>query len=129
MRLRTLHLEQFRSFRSADLTIAPEGFLLIGPNASGKSTILEAVSMLATTRSPRTSAEREIANWQSGQDLGLPAYARLCGEFDRTDGKHRIEIGLVVEGGSNGGLKKRIRFDERPARAVDAVGQLYTVLF
>ena len=58
MRLRTLHLEQFRSFRSAELIVEPEGFLLIGPNASGKSSILEAVSMLATTRSPRTSSER-----------------------------------------------------------------------
>lgn len=129
MRLRTLHLEQFRSFRSAELTVEPEGFLLIGPNASGKSSILEAVSMLATTRSPRTSSEREIANWQSGQDLGLPAYARLWAEFERADGNHSIEIGLVLEGGGTSGLKKRIRFDERPARAIDAVGQLNTVLF
>jgi DNA replication and repair protein RecF len=129
MRLRKLQLDQFRAFRSAELVIDPAGFHLVGPNASGKSSILEAMAMLATTRSPRTSAERELANWQSGQDFGLPAYARLSGEFDRADGRHQIEIGLAVDERNHGALRKRIRFDDRPVRAIDAVGQLKTVLF
>jgi DNA replication and repair protein RecF len=129
MRLRNLHLEQFRAIRSADFDIDPAGFHLIGPNGSGKSSILESVAMLATTRSPRTSAEREIANWQSGDEFGLPAYARLSSEFERVDGTHRIEIGLAIDNGERGPLKKRIRLDDRAVRAIDAVGELKTVLF
>lgn len=129
MRLRELELQEFRSFRSLTLGIEDHGFRLIGQNASGKSTILEAIAMMATTRSPRTSAEREIPHWQSGEELSVPPYARLRGVVERLDGRHAIEIGLSLEGQNRGSLKKLIRFDDRPVRAVDAVGQVKTVLF
>src|SRR5918997_1409246 len=129
MRLRALELDEFRSFRRLVLTIDPAGFRAIGPNASGKSTILEAIAMLATTRSPRTAAEREIAHWDSGVDLAVPHYTRQRGEFERSDGIHQLEIGITLRERGQSSLKKMVRFDDRPVRAVDAVGQLTTVHF
>jgi DNA replication and repair protein RecF len=129
MRLRALELDEFRSFRRLDLPIDPAGFRAIGPNASGKSTILEAIAMLATTRSPRTAAEREIAHWDSGSDLAIPPYARLRGEFERKDGIHHLEIGITLRERGQSSIKKMVRFDDRPVRAVDAVGQFTTVHF
>ncbi|MCA9879159.1 MAG: DNA replication and repair protein RecF [Thermomicrobiales bacterium] len=129
MQLRALELDEFRSFRSLRLDIDPAGFRAIGANASGKSTLLEAIAMLATTRSPRTSAERELANWESGSAYGLTPYARLRGVFDRIDGRHTIAIGLSVDEGGRTGLKKSVQFDDQPTRAIDAVGQFKTVLF
>jgi DNA replication and repair protein RecF len=128
MRLRELELDEFRSYRRLRLQVPEGGFLAVGPNASGKSTLLEAIAMLATMRSPRTSAEREIANWQSGADLGVPAYARARGVFVRADGVHSLELGLSIEE-QTARARKRVRLDERTVRAVDAVGQLKTVLF
>lgn len=128
MRLRGLELDEFRSFRALRLSIEDRGFRAVGPNASGKSTLLEAIAMLATTRSPRTSAEREIPNWASGVDLGVPAYARARAEFERGDGSHSIEVGLSFDEQS-ARWKKRVRLDGGAVRAVDAVGQLKTVLF
>jgi DNA replication and repair protein RecF len=124
-----LELDEFRSFRELRLEVDPAGFRAIGPNASGKSTLLEAIAMLATTRSPRTSAEREIAHWDSGAALSVPPYARLRGEFERADGLHQLEIGVTVHERRNGLLKKMVRLDARSVRAVDAVGQFKTVLF
>lgn len=129
MHLRKLELDEFRSFRRLNLEIAPHGFRLIGANASGKSTLLEAIAMLATTRSPRTSAERELANWRSGEELAVPPYTRMHGVFDRLDGRHAIDIGITVDERSGGALRKQVRIDERAVRAVDAVGQFNTVLF
>jgi DNA replication and repair protein RecF len=129
MRLLALELDEFRSFHRLHLPIDPAGFRAIGPNASGKSTILEAIAMLATTRSPRTSAEREIANWESGNDLEVPPYVRLRGEFERKDGVHQVEIGITLRDRAQSSLKKMVRFDDRPVRAVDAVGQFATVHF
>lgn len=129
MHLRELELDEFRSFRGLRLPVEPAGFRAIGRNASGKSTLLEAIAMLATTRSPRTSSEREIANWQSGKDLAVPPYARLRGAFERIDGAHEIEIRLTLDAAGNGPLRKQARLDDRPVRAVDAVGQFKTVLF
>lgn len=129
MRLRALGLDEFRSFRRLDLPVDPAGFRIVGPNGSGKSTILEAIAMLATTRSPRTAAEREIPHWQSGVDLAVPPYARLQGDFERNDGAHQLEIGISLADRDHGSLKKIVRFDDRPVRAVDAVGQFTTVHF
>lgn len=129
MRLRDLELEEFRSFRHLSLPIDAPGFYAIGPNASGKSTLLESIFMLATTRSPRTSSEREIANWESGKELGLPAYARVRGAFERADGGHDVEIGLSIDERGTGPLRKQVKFDSRPVRATDAVGELKAVLF
>jgi DNA replication and repair protein RecF len=122
-------LDEFRSFRRLVLPVDPAGFRAIGPNASGKSTILEAIAMLATTRSPRTAAEREIAHWDSGVDLAVPPYARLRGEFERSDGIHQVEIGMTLRERGQSSLKKMVRFDDQPVRAVDAVGQFTTVHF
>lgn len=85
--------------------------------------------MLATTRSPRTSSERELANWESGTAFGLSPYARLRGEFARADGLHSVAIGLAVDEGGRSGIKKSVLFDEQASRAIDVVGQFRTVLF
>jgi DNA replication and repair protein RecF len=129
MRLRELELDEFRSFRRLTLTIDAAGFRAIGPNASGKSTLLEAIAMLATTRSPRTSAEREIANWSSGADLAVPPYARVRGVLESLEGKHELEIGFTLAEQGPSALKKQVRVDGRTVRAVDAVGRLKSVLF
>lgn len=85
--------------------------------------------MLATTRSPRTSSERELANWESGAAYGISPYARLRGEFVGTGGPHSVAIGLAVDEGGRSGIKKSVQFDNQPARAIDVVGKFKTVLF
>mgnify|MGYP000153171144 CR=1 FL=1 len=128
MQLRELELEEFRSFRSLRLELDRSGFRAIGANASGKSTLLEAIAMLSTTRSPQTSTERDIPHWSSGVDFGVSPYARLRGVFSREDGTHSVEIGLGYEE-RTGRSRKLVRLDDRPVRAVDAVGQLKSVIF
>ncbi|MFN8591283.1 MAG: DNA replication and repair protein RecF [Thermomicrobiales bacterium] len=128
MWLRELELDEFRSFRSLRLEIDPAGFRAIGPNASGKSTLLEAIAMLATFRSPRTSLEREVVNWNSGVEFAVPPYARAHAVFERTDGQRSVEFGLSFDERLNR-IRKSVRYDGRQTRAVDAVGQLKTVLF
>lgn len=129
MQLTALELTEFRSFRELRLEVPGAGFRAIGANASGKSTLLEAIAMLATTRSPRTSSERELANWRSGEAFGLAPYARVRGEFTRADGPHSVALGLAVDEGGRSGLRKSVQFDDQPARAIDVVGHLKTVLF
>lgn len=60
MGLASLDLVDFRSFRSAHLTPDPEGTtVLIAPNGTGKTSVLEAVGYLGTGRSFR-GATREV---------------------------------------------------------------------
>ena len=53
MRLIRLHLERFRSFQAAELILGPGLNLLSGNNGAGKTSVLEAVHLLAYGRSFR----------------------------------------------------------------------------
>jgi DNA replication and repair protein RecF len=129
MYLDRLHLEQFRQYRSADIDIPISGLAIFGANASGKSTILEAVALISTTKSPRTSMDREMMRWESGQEFGLPPFARVSGTVVRADGQAEIEIGMAVEHADAPGVKKQLKLNGRPVRASTIVGQLRSVLF
>ena len=52
--LRSLRLMDFRCFESLDLEVPAAGALLVGGNAQGKTTVLEALCVLVRLHSPRT---------------------------------------------------------------------------
>ena len=60
MRIDRLRLADFRRVVAAEVELAPGPNLFVGENAQGKTTLLEAVSLLATGRSFRTHREREV---------------------------------------------------------------------
>ncbi len=139
MHLTRLQLEQFRNYAHLDLTVPQRGLLLFGANASGKTSFLEALYLLATTRSPRVGIERELIRWGSGEEYGMPPYARLVGGVERGDGPAEVEIALAVDPHANGNggydapvarlTRKRIKVNGMARHARDAVGTVKTVLF
>jgi DNA replication and repair protein RecF len=60
VRLEGLRLANFRNYESLDFTPEPGLNVLIGPNAQGKSNLLEALAMLATGKSFRAHRESEL---------------------------------------------------------------------
>ena len=94
-----------------------------GPNAAGKTSLLEAIVLIAWGRSHRTSTDSELIRW--GADV-----ARVDGRVQRPDGgtdPTDIEVALVMEGG--GGQRKRIRVNGVPRRSTALAGILRTVMF
>lgn len=129
MHLSHLNLTEFRSVRSLDIAIPAEGFGLVGANAAGKSTIFEAIELLATTRSSRASLERELLNWHSGEEFHLPAYARVEGIVSSAEGSRTIEIGFQADPARSTRVRKVISLDGKRTTASRAVGALKCVLF
>jgi DNA replication and repair protein RecF len=60
MYLRTLHLRQFRNYVDQQVDFLAPKTILVGDNAQGKSNLLEAVELLSTLRSHRTSRDRDV---------------------------------------------------------------------
>lgn len=75
-----IQVVEFRSYRGLTWNPAPRLNLLTGPNAQGKSNLLEALGMLITGRSFRTSRLAEIPRW------GVESSA-LSGELVRGEGE------------------------------------------
>lgn len=126
MYLSRLTLEQFRSYRSLDLPIQPAGLRITGRNASGKTSLLEAVMVLATTRSPRATSDLATINWSSGEEYGVPPYARLGGTVITRDGQRAVAVQIQAE---QGHARKSFQLNGREVRAHDVVGTLKAVLF
>lgn len=89
-RLRRLWLRAFRNYERAELDLAPGITVLVGPNAQGKSNLLEAVYLVATGRSHRTAHEAEAIRF--GQTS-----ARVRARVTRPGHDEEIEITLTVE--------------------------------
>ena len=60
-RIRRLTLSNFRSYRSAGLTIDAQLAVLGGPNGAGTTNLIEAISFLAPGRGLRRATLDEIA--------------------------------------------------------------------
>ena len=92
--------------------------MIVGPNAAGKTSLLEAIVLLAWGRSHRTSTDAELIRW--GSDV-----ARVEGHA----GPETIEVALARSGSGGAGARKRIRVNGVARRAPALVGLLRTVLF
>ena len=60
MFLQSLHLRQFRNYSDQTVEFLAPKTILLGENAQGKSNLLEAVELLATLKSHRTSRDRDL---------------------------------------------------------------------
>ncbi len=67
--LESLRLQDFRCFASLEFTPGPSRTFLVGRNAQGKTSILEAVCLLLRLQSPRTSTLAELVRF------GTPGFA------------------------------------------------------
>src|SRR6266516_3859437 len=139
MHLSHLSLKDFRNFDQLDLTLGPGLFLFQGENAQGKTNLLEAVAMLATSNSFHASSDREIVNWHTSEHV-----TRIVAAVERHDVDLNVEIVIFdptqQEKGSsaerefqfippNERQRKRIKINGVPKRAIDLIGQVTVVLF
>jgi DNA replication and repair protein RecF len=140
MHLERLRLTDFRNYAALDLPLARGLFVFQGRNAQGKSNVLEAVALLATTRSFRTNADRETVRWGAAG-----RFARLDGTVARRSDTLHIEIvitdaTLAGEPGAAGPAttsgappppqqRKRIKVNGTPRRAMDLLGMMTAVVF
>jgi DNA replication and repair protein RecF len=128
MQVTRLEFEEFRCFRRLSVDFQPLGFRLFGPNGSGKTSLIEALYLLATTKSFRTATERHLIHRESARELGVPPYARVAAWLETPTGRHSVEIVLTLDPVTLS-VTKRYRRDGRPVRAMDFVGTLRVVLF
>jgi DNA replication and repair protein RecF len=116
--LETISLLDLRGYASLEVAFAPGPHLVWGPNAAGKTSLLEAMVLLAWGRSHRTAADGELVRW--GTDL-----ARVEGRV----GGDVIEVAVVRAGARGSAGRKRIRVNGLPRRAAGLAGLLRVVVF
>ena len=137
MYLSHLVLHDFRNFKQLDLPLGRGLSLFYGENAQGKTNLLEAVAMLATSNSFHATSDREVVNWYAPDRI-----ARMTAEVERSENEVKIEIVIIDSTPSNSSVgapymapnsperqRKRIKINSVPKKAVDLIGQVTIVLF
>ena len=81
MRLNQLVLRNFRSYADCEINFTDRVNLIVGENAQGKTTLLEAIYFLSTAKSHRTYPDDELI--RHNED-----WFYLKGEIAATDGAH-----------------------------------------
>jgi DNA replication and repair protein RecF len=128
MHITHLSLTNFRNYARLEMPFPAGVIALLGDNAQGKTSLLEAIYYLATSRSPYTTSDRQLINWLALDDP-LP-HTRLVAEVRAAGGLKRIEITVMLEGDNRRGrLKKEIRIDGIPRRVMDLLGEVRVVMF
>ncbi|TBN40336.1 DNA replication/repair protein RecF [Paracoccus subflavus] len=107
-----LSLAQFRSWSRLDLDLDRRPVAIFGPNGSGKTNILEAVSMLAPGRGLRAAPAPDQA--RQGMDAGWRIRATL--------GDHAVDTAALP------GQPRAVLIDDKPV-AQTALGRLLRILW
>ena len=114
--LSRLELQHFRSYQKASLQVEANRVIFVGPNGSGKSNMLEAVELLGSLRSHRSSTDPDLIQ------LGQP-YSWIHG-WVGTDGLEHIGLHLRQRGG------RQVWRNQQPlTRQMDLLGSLRCVCF
>ncbi len=123
MIVKSLRLSNFRNYPAQELHLPPGLIAFTGDNGQGKTNLLEAICVLATTKSPLVERDRELIRWHERA-------ARLYAEIELSAGRgdaRRLEYNWRVEGNS---IAREMKIGGVPQSAVaDWLGQLQVVAF
>jgi DNA replication and repair protein RecF len=130
MHLTHLSLMNFRNFERLELDLPTGAIVFYGDNAQGKTNLLEAIYLLATTRSPRAGSDGELVRWGASED-GMGA-ARVVGRAVRGRMDVQVEMAVLARDSTLPAVPrsaKRLRVNGLPRRATEVIGQMLAVLF
>ncbi len=89
-------LRNFRNFETIDLDCSPGFNLLLGGNAKGKTSILEAICILSTGESHKTGALKEV--------IRFGARAATI-RADAANGERKVALELIISSGARSSFK------------------------
>lgn len=138
-RLTRLVLTNFRNFTDLDVELPPGVVVFFGANAQGKTTLLEAVYLLAIARSFRAENEREVVNFGAAS---RGEQALVGGMLDKAGDRTAVYVGYSCSPARNAptdreavgsdlpySVRKEIRVNRVRRTAADLVGTVGAVLF
>jgi DNA replication and repair protein RecF len=132
MYLKHLSLTNFRNFARLDLDMPRRVVVLVGSNAQGKTSLLEAVYFMAAFTSFQTHADRQLVNFIAAREARKQVVVgRLVADFERGNSNHRLEARLILEPtGVNGSrLRKEVLLDGVKRSLSEVIGQFNAVVF
>src|SRR3989344_1222160 len=122
MLAKKLKLTNFRNHKNFQMNFSDEVNVIVGPNASGKTNILEAMHMLSTGRSFRAKFDRDVINHDED-------YSRIEGTVEKSDEVKSLELFIQRNDKFENASVKKAKINKVAKAIYHFTGQLNTVLF
>lgn len=131
MRVRHLSLTNFRLYARLEADLPAGPLILVGANAQGKTSLLEAIYYFATAQSHHAASDRQLINFLALASRETQPFARIIAEVARSDRQHRVEIRVILDPANNGDsrLRKEIYINGVKKRVGELAGLVNVVLF
>jgi DNA replication and repair protein RecF len=123
MFLKELSLQNFRSYSKAHFTFDPKLSIIVGPNAAGKTNLVESLSLISTGKSFKAGAEKQLISF--GKQVAHIKGTLQDGE--QSDDTEALE--MVIAQTPTGFLQKKYTVNNVPKRRTGFAGRLPAVLF
>jgi len=121
MFLTKLLLENFRSHQKKLFEFDSKVNLILGPNGSGKTNILESIYLLSHGKSFRSSSLQKLISWNS-------SYSSIRGKLSIKDELLEIEIQLTNDPQKTG-VTRKLLINRAEKLRKEFLGQIKTVIF
>ncbi|MGM8365474.1 DNA replication/repair protein RecF [Virgibacillus sp. W0181] len=116
MHIDQLKLRNYRNYEKLDITFDDKINVIIGENAQGKTNLMEAIYVLAFTRSYRTPRDKELIQWEK-------EFAKIEGTISKRERTFPLEMIFHDKGKK----AKRNRIEQK--RLSEYIGALNIVMF
>ncbi|MBN2258491.1 MAG: DNA replication and repair protein RecF [Anaerolineaceae bacterium] len=130
MRLTHLAVTDFRLYARLDMDFTGRVVLLVGGNAQGKSSLLEAIYYLTAFTSYQAESDRQLINFNAAREC--LAVARLVADYERKKHNHHLEVRLIQEtngAGTPPRFRREFMLDGIKKSSADLVGHFNSVIF
>lgn len=145
MHIQSLSLDNYRNYEQLHVQFTRGVVTLEGSNGQGKTNLLEAMYLLATTKSGRARSDADLVRWSARSPLNPLPFARIVARVQRahdsahldvvvrpptqnaaTDDDDAPEASLLTD---NGGTRKRFKVNGVVRKASETLGIVNAVYF
>lgn len=122
MFLKKLKLTDFRNYISFEQKFDHLKTIIVGQNAQGKSNILEAINILATSQSDRAEKDSDLVFWNK-------EYALIFADIEEGEVAQSRLLEIALQINSTGRRKLKINSVSKKAPQADLLGNFFAVMF
>lgn len=116
MFLTRMSIQNYRNYDQIELKADPKVNIFVGSNAQGKTNLLEAIYVLALSKSHRTHQDKQLIRWNED-------HASLYGEVEKKYGLARLSLSIGTQG-------KKAKINSLEQKKLSAfIGTLNVVMF
>lgn len=122
MLIKNLYLRNFRNHQNTSINFDPNLTIIYGENGQGKTSILEAIHLLSTTKSLRSEYDKDLI-------LDNQNFLKINSQIENSEDKYNLELTVEKSQELNNKSVKKVKINNVSKSLSNFGGTLKSVIF